>query len=69
MNRIAETIHLRPSPRLRLRKICRSCLYREPDRRALRSPVLAGSKPPVIPRSHCRYTLQTEPPLFRQRKR
>jgi hypothetical protein len=63
MARTLEPLQLRPGLRIRLRRVCRSCLYDGPDRRSTPEPGVGDS------RRHCRYTLQTRPPLFRQRKR
>jgi hypothetical protein len=63
MARILEPLQLRAGPRIRLRRVCRSCLYEGPHRRSTPD-IKADDR-----RRHCRYTLQTRPPLFRQRKR
>lgn len=66
MTRMINKLQDRPGPRVRLKRIRRSCLYRQPDRRARSG---ARREAPGVQRRHCRYSLQTSPPPFRQRKR
>jgi hypothetical protein len=78
MTRMMDRLHHPPGQRIRFRRIRRSCLYGQPDRRSPRPDAGAGARTaagpgagraPGVARRHCRYALQTSPPLFRQRRR
>jgi hypothetical protein len=68
MIRVTDRARASAGPRVRLRRISRSCLYVGPNRHRSWSLPGPGARPGV-PRSRCRYTLQTTPPPFLRRKR